>query len=293
MDDIHRAGRPGAAAFSALEQALYDLQGRALGVPAYALFGGMVHEQIRCYANIDRATLKRTPEGFVEQATLAVKAGFTAIKMGPFAGMPRDDPEKAAAHRDFGIECIAQVRKAIGPKIILMVDGGFQFDDEQALELASLLEPFQLGWLEEPTRSVEGLAELNSSAKMPIAGGDSLYGVRGFFRFVDSRAVDILTPDLKQCGGMLELKKVAAMAEGAGLPLALHGPAGPVASLAAAHVCASIPNFGFLEYAFGEVPWRANLINPAETLESGSMTLLEAPGFGVRLNDALAAKHAV
>jgi galactonate dehydratase len=140
---------------------------------------------------------------------------------------------------------------------------------------------------------VEGLAELNSSAKMPIAGGDSLYGVRGFFRFVDSRAVDILTPDLKQCGGMLELKKVGAMAEGAGLPVALHGPAGPVASVAAAHVCASIPNFGFLEYAFGEVPWRANLINPAETLEGGSMTLLEAPGFGVRLNDALAVKHAV
>jgi galactonate dehydratase len=293
MDDVLRSGRAGVVAFSALEQALYDLQARALGVPAYTLFGGMIHEQIRHYANINRATVNRTPEGFVEQAVLAVKAGFTAVKMAPFDGMPRDDAAKAAAHTEFGIECIAQVRKAVGPNVFLLVDAHSNFDIDDGLELAAKLEPFHLGWLEEVTRSLEGLAEINSAARMPTAGGEWIYGVKGFLPYITARAVDIVMPDVKNCGGMLELKKIAAMAEGAGLTVAPHGPASPVGNFAAAHVCATLPNFTLLEMAFNEVPWRANLINPPEVYQNGSLDLSDGPGLGVRLNEGIAFKHAV
>ena len=180
-EEIARSGRPGVVAFSALEQAYYDIQGRALGVPCFALFGGMIHERIPHYANINRATISRTPEGFVQQAELAVKAGFETIKMGPFDGMPRGNPEKAEAHTKVGIECVAAVRKAIGPKYRLLVDAHSNFDVPKG-RVAKALDQYQLGWLEEVTSTIEGLAEINKAAKMPTAGG-GLFGACGVSSF--------------------------------------------------------------------------------------------------------------
>ena len=292
-DDIARTGRPGVVAFSALEQAYYDIQGRALGVPCFALFGGMIHERIPHYANINRATVNRTPEGFIEQAELAVKAGFQAIKIAPFDGMPRGNPEKAEAHTKRGIECVAAVRKAIGPKRRLLVDAQSNFDVTKGLELAMSLEPYELGWLEEATDSIAGMAEINQAAKMPTAGGQAIWGVRGFFPFIAGKAVDIVMPDVKYCGGMLEMKKIGSMAEGAGLFCAPHGPGSPVGNVAAAHVCAGMRNFLTLEIAFNEAPWRAELVDPPQLFTGGSIATPESPGFGIRLNDPVLRKHTI
>jgi galactonate dehydratase len=286
-------GRNGAVAYSALEQAMYDIQGRVLGVPAFVLFGGMIHERLRHYANINRAAVKRTPEGFVEQAELAVKAGFEVLKMAPFDGMPQGSPEKREAHTKNGVECVAAVRKAIGPKRRLLVDGHSNFDVERSLELAEALKPYDPGWLEELTRSIEGLAEVNAKIATPTAGGESLFGVTGFAPYIAGKAVDVVMPDVKYCGGMLELKKIAAMAEGAGMPCSPHGPASPVGNIAAAHVCATMPNFLILELGFNEVPWRGQLLDPPEIFNNGMLAVPEAPGFGVKLNLEVAKKYAV
>ena len=175
----------------------------------------------------------------------------------------------------------------------LLIDVHSHMDLKRGLDLAKRLEPLKLFWLEEVCRGLHDLAAINKSAAMPTAGGESLFGTKGFFGYITAGAVDIVMPDVKYCGGMLELKKIAAMAEGAGIPVAPHGPASPVGNMAAAHVCATLPNFRVLEYSFGEVPWRAELIDPPEQVESGLLSVPDRPGFGIVLNEKTIHQHAV
>lgn len=115
--------------------------------------------------------------------------------------------------------------------------------------------------------------------------------MEGFYAYIKAEAVDIAMPDVKMCGGMMELKKIAAVAEGAGLPVSPHGPASPIGNIAAAQVVATVPNFNILEFAYGEVPWRAELLRPHEDVAGGEMLLSSRPGFGVDLDEAALAKR--
>lgn len=290
--DVARHGRAASCAFSGIEQALYDLQGQVLGIPAYQLFGGKLHDSLRNYANINRSTEGRTPAAFAEMAGKAIAAGFDAIKLASFDGMPRDGAAQIEAHTKLGIDAIAAVRQTIGEKADLLVDAHSNFDVRRGLDLARRLETHNLFWLEEVSRSLEELAAINRAAKMQTAGGESLYGLRENHAYIAAGAVDILMPDVKYCGGMLELKKIAAMAEGAGMPVAPHGPASPIGNMAAAHVCAGLPNFLILEFSFGEVPWRAELVDPPEQIgRGGRLSVPERPGLGLTLNVKVAEKY--
>jgi galactonate dehydratase len=284
-----------AIALSGLEQALWDIRGKAFSVPAYDLLGGMLHPRIRNYANINRSTEPRSPESFASMAERAVAAGFDAIKLAPFDDMPRDlsDAARTEEFTKMGIARADAVRKAIGPKRDLLVDVHSHLDLDRGLQLARRMEYLNLFWLEEvtPAKPIENLARINQEAKMPTAGGESIYGVKGFFPYIAAKAVDIAMPDVKYCGGMLELKKIAALCEGAGVPVSPHGPASPVGNVAAAHVCATMPNFHILEFSYGEVPWRAELIDPPESLEKGYMSLSRRPGLGITLNEKTLAKY--
>jgi galactonate dehydratase len=284
-----------AIALSGIEQALWDIRGKAFSVPAYDLFGGLLHPKIRNYANINRSTEIRDPAGFAGMAERAVAAGFDAVKLAPFDDMPRD-LSNAARTEEFtkmGIARADAVRKAIGPKRDLLVDVHSHLDLDRGLQLARRMEYLNLFWLEEvtPAKPVELLARINQEAKMPTAGGEAIYGVQGFFPYIAAKAVDIAMPDVKYCGGMLELKKIAALCEGAGVPVAPHGPASPVGNVAAAHVCATMPNFHILEFSYGEVPWRAELIDPPEGMDQGYINLSRRPGLGITLNEKTLAKY--
>jgi len=293
MDKAGQARRPGAVAFSAIEQCLHDIQGKALGVPTWALFGGRLRNRIAHYANINRATVDRSPAGFAALAEPAVKAGFATIKMASFDGLPKDDPIKRSTATQLGIDCVAAVRKTIGPARQLFVDGHSNFNLREGLDVTQRLEPYNLGWWEEAVPGIADLARINAAARMPTAGGESLYGLKQFYPYVAGNAVDIVMPDVKYCGGLLELKKISALAEGAGLTSAPHGPASPVGNMAAAHVCATLDNFLILELGFGEVPWRAELVSPPESFDQGHLTLGDRPGFGIELDDKTARAHAV
>ncbi len=281
--------RAHAAAFAGLEQCLWDLQGKILGLPCYQLFGGKLHDKIRNYANINRSTRgdDRTPKGFAATAQRGLGAGFDAFKLAAFDHLRRDEMDAAAFEKgtQFGIECIEAVRETIGPDRDLLVDGHSRFDRRLALDLAQRLEHLSLFWLEEVCRPSDDLAAVNQAAKMPTAGGESLFGVREFFPYIKAGAVDIVMPDVKFCGGMYELKKIAALAEGAGLATSPHGPASPIGNMAAAHVCATMPNFQILELAFGEVPWRAEVVDPPESLDQGRLTVPDRPGIGYELHE--------
>jgi galactonate dehydratase len=289
---IAKRGAVAAVAMCGLEQCLWDIQGKAAGVPACDLFGGRLRSRIRNYANINRSTEERVPAAFAANAERAVAAGFDAIKLAPFDGMPAGDTVRRAAFTKTGLECAAAVRKAIGPKRDLLIDGHSHFGLEDGLALARSFEPLDLFWLEEVTPPPH-LPAINRAAKMPTAGGEAIYGVKGFLPYIKAECVDIVMPDVKYCGGMLELKKISALAEAAGLPVAPHGPASPVGNVAAAQVCASIPNFHILEFSFGEVPWRAEVIDPPEQLDKGYLAVSEKPGLGISLNDKLVGKHKV
>jgi galactonate dehydratase len=296
MPEAERSKLPAAIAMSALEQCMWDIRGKVFGVPTYDLFGGRIQPRIRMYANINRSTDPRTPEGFADMAGRAIEAGFDAVKLAPFDEMPRDLSD-AAVIEDFtqrGIACAEAVRKKIGSKRDLLIDVHSHLDLKRGLDLARRLEPLNLFWLEEvtPAVPVENLSTINREAKMPTAGGETILGVKGFYPYIKAEAVDIVMPDVKYCGGMLELKKIAAMAEGAGLLTAPHGPASPVGNVAAAHVCATMANFHMLEFSYGEVPWRAELINPPEKIVDSALPLGDAPGFGIELNEKTAAKYA-
>ncbi len=283
-----RDKRPTVGVCSAIEQAMWDLQGKLLDLPCHALFGGKLRDEIRNYANINRATRgeDRTPEGFARNAARGADAGFDAFKLAPFDHMARNeqDPAKFEAGVRRGISFIEAVREAIGPDRDLLIDGHSRFDAEQAEGVAGRLEPYRLYWMEEMCREIEDLARFNEATEVQTAGGEMRWTVKEFSPYIRAGAVDAVMPDVKYCGGMYELKKIAAMAEGAGMLTSPHGPASPVGNMAAAHVCATLPNFDILELAFGEVDWRADAVRPAEDLRNGRLTVSDRPGIGYEMN---------
>jgi galactonate dehydratase len=292
----HFGRTPAAMAASALEQAMWDIQGKALGLPCYDLFGGRIQQRIRVYANINRSTDDRTPAGFAANAQRAVDAGFDAIKLAPFDDMPRNLSGQAEIdhYKQIGIDCARAVRDVIGPGRDLLVDAHSHFDLANGLNLAHGVEPLGLYWLEEvcPPQPVTNLAEINRAAKMKTAGGEGIHGVTGFYPYIKADAVDIVMPDVKVTGGMLELKKIAALAEGAGKMTSPHGPASPIGNAAAAHVMATVPNFEIFEFSFGEVPWRSELVDPPEQVIKSSLVLSDRPGLGYAINQNVADKYA-
>jgi galactonate dehydratase len=291
---IAREGRDAAVAFSALEQCLWDICGKAAGMPVRDLIGGGLRGRIRNYANINRSTEDRSPRGFARMADRAVESGFDAVKLAPFDGPPATGKAEMDAVTDLGVECIAEVRRVIGPQRDLLVDAHDRFDLERGLDLLKRLESYNLFWLEEvtpPGSDLADLAAINRVAKMPTAGGESIFGIKGFHEYVSAKAVDILMPDVKYCGGVFELKKIAALAEAAGVPVAPHGPASPLGNAVAAQVASTLPNFKILEYSFGEVAWRADLIEPPEEIDRGYLTLSDKPGYGITLNLRTVKEH--
>lgn len=297
-----RSGRSARTVFSAIEQALWDINGKALGVPVYQLLGGKVRDKIRTYANINRATNERDANGrrpaaaFQKNAEVALKQGFTAIKMAPFDEMKAlpSTPQQIKADIDHAIGCLEAVRRTIGNDIDLLVDVHSHLDQSLGIEVAKRVEPLNLFWFEEPVNPEKYVAEtkaISDSTARTTAGGESIFGREGFAELINTKALDILMPDVKHCGGILELKYIAAAAETAGLTVAPHNPSGPIATAASVQAVATIPNFTILEMAHGEVSWRGDLITPAEQFVDGYVTVADRPGLGFELNHKEINKH--
>lgn len=290
-EPLARQGLVAATAFSAIEQALWDLAGKALDVPTYALLGGAVRTELPVYANINRATNPRTPAGFSSAARRAVSDGFGAIKAAPFDGFPAPGSPAAEIARaiDTGIDSVAAMREAVGPRVAIMVDCHSFFDVEQAVRVAERLEPQNLAWYEEPVapERVDETLAIKGRIKQPMAGGETLFGLSGFGPLVRRRAFDTIMPDVKHCGGLLELTRIAAMAADAGVMVAPHNPSGPVSTAASVQVCAGMKNVNYLELQYGEVDWRSGVLTPPERFTNGRIQVPDRPGFGIELNEAV------
>lgn len=292
---LAKGGLVAATAFSAIEQAMWDLAGQALDVPSYALLGGKVRDTLPVYANVNRATSPRTPAGFAAAAKAAVAEGFRAVKAAPWDGFPPAGSSAAAieAAVESGIASAIAMRDAVGPAVELMVDCHSFFDVALAERVAKRLDPVRLSWYEEPVapEQIEETVEIRRRIQPPMAGGEVLYGVAGFSALSRRRAVNVIMPDVKHCGGLLELTRIAAMADADGVSVAPHNPSGPVSTAASVQVCAVIRNFRLLEFQWGEASWRHDLVTPSERFAGGTIEVPDRPGFGIALNDAVVRAH--
>lgn len=281
-------GLASATAVSACEQALWDLAGQAAGVPVATLFGATGDRRIPLYANINRAVTTRTPEGFATSARAAVADGFMALKLAPFDGIEqrriRERGQRERVH--LGVACVSAVREVVGDGIDVMVDCHSVFDSGTAHQVARELAASGVTWFEEPlpVEDLEGYRALKPAVNalgMELVGGELLFGAAGFWPYLAAGIWDVIMPDVKHCGGLAALRTIGQMASARGIGVAPHNPSGPVATIASGHALAALPDARPLEIAWGEVPWRPNVLDPAEAIDAGVLRLRDGPGFGI------------
>ena len=295
---IADGGVPGATALGAVDQALWDIAAQAQGQPLWRFLGGNGDRaRIPLYANLNRGTRDRSSSGFAEAAKRAVVAGFKAVKSTPFDEVHNTGQHGAGivAAAEAGLDRLRATRAAIGADIELLVDCHQRFDLESAMEIARRVEPLDLYWLEEPVPDgdVEALRQLVRESGQRIAGGEGIHEPERFSEYIDGPAVHVLMPDVKQAAGLTPCRRVAAQANEAGIPISPHNPSGPVYTMASAHLAAASDNFLCLEYAFGEVEWRHQLVAPQERVIDGHIELSEAAGLGLEFDEAVLAAHRV
>jgi galactonate dehydratase len=278
-------------AVSGIEQALWDLAGKALDQPVYNLLGGPCRDRIRVYANGWTAGA-RTPEELGERARDVVKRGFTALKFDPFPG-----PWRLYVTREeelSAIEKVRAVREAVGPTVDILVEVHRRLAPMHAIRVAHAMEAYRPFWYEEPVprENLEALAEVRRGIRIPVVTGECIYTKAGFRPVFEARAADIINPDVCNTGGILELKEIAAMAEPHFVAVAPHNYNSTTIGLAASvHASAVMPNFLILEYFLSfEAMGREVAVEPLR-VEDGVIRLPTAPGLGVELKEEALTRH--
>jgi galactonate dehydratase len=264
------------AAISGIEHALWDIAGKAAGLPVYMLLGGKCRNKIRCYQAAN------TPE---QAERLIAKYGYTALKATLGNG---DTVPESLAIRDFGKKAEA-LRKTVGPNVDLCFDGHARiWAPYLAYELAEVLKPINPLFLEEAIRpeNMDSMAELRRRAQIPIATGEELYTKYQFQQLLSMGGADIIQPDICLAGGILEEKKIAAIAESKYVQVAPHNPLGPLATVVNIHFAASTPNFVILEYHPDDTSPRKDLVK-GETIvaKNGYLEIPDKPGWGYEMDE--------
>jgi L-alanine-DL-glutamate epimerase-like enolase superfamily enzyme len=288
------ASAPIIFAVTGIENALYDIIGKALGVPTCQLLGGTYRHNLRLYADFHAGAVNE-PQAYAEKALEVIDEGFSAVKFDvDRIGTGKLDPynwtvgTKEMTHI---IKLVQTVREAIGHDIDLAIDCHGQFDLPSAITLAKELEGLRLLWLEDPVpfENVDALAQLRASTSTVVCTGENHYTRFEFLDLLRAHAVDVIMPDLAKAGGIMEGKRIAELADVHYIPFAPHNVSSPLGMMAACHVCASVPNFLMLEYHARDVAWWSDLCNGDKPfIHGGWMTVSDQPGNGVELNDDVA-----
>jgi galactonate dehydratase len=283
---------PGAvslAAMSGIEHTLWDIAGKAVGLPVYKLLGGAVRDKVRVYQGVHG----RTPEEAAEQALRLIdRYGYTALKMSPYP------PEwEMRLWNDVlvdGPRIVEAVRKAVGDDVEIAIDAHARvFEPVRALELADALLPYRPMFIEEPLRAenIRALAYLRRKFHAPLATGEALLTKFEFNELLFAEAADIVQPDACICGGLMEMRKIAALAEAHDVVVAPHNPMGPVAAAVNVHFAAATNNFLILEYVPHDQGLRRNFVKDPWMPRDGYLDLPTKPGWGIELDFDGIARH--
>ena len=279
------------SALSALEQALWDIVGKACGQPVYNLLGGPCRDRIRVYANgwSERAT---TPDEYARCAADTVARGFTALKFDPFTNPWRTHIGRA--EEELAVERVRAVREAVGPKVEILIEAHRRLAPNEAIRMAQRLEPFEPFWYEEPidAEDLPGLAEVRRRVSLPVVTGEALYSKSQFADVFAQRAADILNPDVCNCGGILALKEIAAMAEPWHVTVSPHNYNSTTVGLASTlQVSACIPNFLITEYFVNFEAVGREIARGGFEVKDSYISLPTAPGLGIELDEAALARY--
>ncbi len=273
---FYRGGPIIMSAISGIEQALWDILGKYLNQPVYQLLGGPVRDKIKVYAHVGGST----PEEFAQNALKRIKDGFRALKMAPF-GATRivDTPKKIKE----AAEKVRAVREAVGDDIDLGIDCHGRLSPSMAILAARALEPYSPMFLEEPClpENVDTMVTIARSTSIPIATGERLFTRWGFREVLEKQAASILQPDLCHAGGIMECRKIAAMAEVYYAAVAPHNPLGPIALAACLQLDACTPNFLIQE----QITLGEGYLKRPFKLEDGYIEVPRKPGLGIELDE--------
>jgi galactonate dehydratase len=288
-DTYFRGGPVNMSALSGVEMALWDIKGKALGVPVYELLGGRVRDRVPCYANGWFAPARK-PEEFADKARAATALGFTGLKWDPF-GKNYRTIDKAGLKQ--ALACIEAVVDAVGDQIEILVEAHGRFDVATAVRIGRALEAYDIGWYEEPVPpdNLDALAEVKRRVRVPVAAGERMYSRWDYQRFFALDCADVAQPDPSHVGGIGETRKIAAQAEARHKALCPHNPSGPVANAAALQLAACTPNFQWLETMAIDVPWRHDICDEQIVMDAGHMGIPDRPGLGVELNEEAMEAH--
>ncbi|MCI0338724.1 MAG: mandelate racemase/muconate lactonizing enzyme family protein [Acidobacteria bacterium] len=289
-NDFWRGGVIATTVMSAVEIACWDIVGKTVGQPVYKLLGGRCREKIKAYAN-GWYKAERTPEQFAELAKTVIARGYRALKVDPF-GDGSYELERAEKLRSIAL--VEAIRDAVGPDVDIYIEGHGRFSPATAIDLAIDLEKFKPGWFEEPIppEDMLSLAYVRSKINIPVATGERYFTHYEFSKLFEMRAADIIQPDIIHAGGLLELKKIAAMADAHFTVMAPHNSNGPVCTAASVHFAACTTNFKIQECFddFSE-PWVKEAVPGVPEVKDGYFDLPDRPGLGIELNEDLINEH--
>ncbi len=282
-----RGGPATGAAVAGIDQALWDIKGKAYGVPVYQLLGGLARTKVRVYGHVSG----RTAEEAARQAKQRVAKGITAIRFRAFHSYDAKDFHEHALALRQQIEYLAAIREAVGDDIDLILECHGRYDPVWALKLAEQAKPYHPFFIEDPIRheNPEALKWLRHRTNIPLAIGERYHDKWDFRETIVNQYVDYLRPDISHCGGISEMKKIAAMAEVYYIDLIPHNNAGPLGSAATLHAALAIPNIELIEAPWVNSDPEVDVVRPFPTVEDGFALPLEGPGLGVTFDEALAA----
>jgi L-alanine-DL-glutamate epimerase-like enolase superfamily enzyme len=299
---------------SAVEVAMWDLAGKAFGVPVYQMLGGKFRDRIRIYCD---TTESPDPKVLGERLKERVASGFTWLKMDlnvvrppgeatapagiqqQYGGLPMEHPFMATEITEKGLEgvCsfVSQIREVLGMTIPLSADHFGSISVNSCIRLGKALTKYNISWLEDmiPWQETDLLKKIADAVDIPILTGEDIFLKEPFQVLCREHAVDIIHPDLLTTGGMLETKKIGDMAQDYGVPMAMHCAHTPIGAIACAHVAAATENFLVLENHAVDVPYWSDLVDGVDKpiVNKGYITVSDKPGLGITLNEAACKQH--
>jgi galactonate dehydratase len=307
----HFQQNPGGIAqktIAGIEVALWDIKAKALNVPLYELFGGPLWDKIRVYWSHCGTYRARNPELFTTSPPLrtmedigklgeeVVARGYTALKTNII--IPGERPRMLRTfdqNIDYNIlkaidKLISTFRKAVGDDVGVCLDLNFNFKTEGFIQVAKVVEPYNLMWLELDIYDPDALLQIKQSTSVPICSAENLYTMKGYQPYLERHAMDVCMIDLPW-NGYIESRRIAALADMYETMVSPHNYYSHLSTFMSAHLCASVPNVKIMETDFDSVPWRDDIITELPDIKDGYINLPKKPGIGAELNEKEIARH--
>jgi len=284
----------GTSLVAGFDIALWDIKGKAAGMPVYDLLGGQFRDPVRLYCNVWFQGCETPEEYAVAAQKNLIDLGHEACKLDPFKEMlpyhtMYQDGQISEAGEQQGYDIVAAVREVVGPKFEILIDAHGHYNVPTAIRLANnLFEQSNIGWFEEPLppEGTKALKQVRDKTNAPICIGERLFTRWDFLQVFETGVADYIMPDTVWTGGISEIKKIATMAEAYYIPISPHVvPGGPIELIAAAHVMSTVPNFYRLEHAQSLIPAHNNLLQEPYVIKDGAIHLTDKPGLGFDLDE--------